>query len=286
MPTEFDYVPAHGFHAKPSISWPPPNTEELKTLGWRSHPGARSDYEMEMNGGRAVLTEQFQLYAQNNHLQIPLVSGILTPSLGGLCPIQVIVGGGEVLRDEQIYLAHKAANPPQYPPSDNILEINGYTPSDVKKYPPTDVQLLVFDNGPHVATLLGHSSIAKYQFRAISQFASWALLKAQNVGIEMKLDPALMKSVAKAEADFSSGQVGKAGDPLPQFINHMIRCRVDLNGRLFPLKPVSELRACNYPKEMIGIPSELSLQAWLDYREKANAKYATLRKKGKLTSEG
>lgn len=88
MPTDFDYVPAHGFHAKPSISWPPPNSEEMINLGWSIHPGAQPDFEVEMDGKITPLTEQFQLYAQNNHLQIPLVSGILAPSLGGLCPIR------------------------------------------------------------------------------------------------------------------------------------------------------------------------------------------------------
>jgi hypothetical protein len=91
----------------------------------------------------------------------------------------VISGGGEVLRDEQIYLAHKAANPSSYPPSDEVLARNGDTYEDVTRYPPTDVQLLSFDNGVHAAPTLGHTRGAKFEYRAISQFAAWALAKAQ-----------------------------------------------------------------------------------------------------------
>ena len=91
----------------------------------------------------------------------------------------MISGGGEVLRDEQIYLAHKAANPSSYPPSDEVLARNGDTYEDVTRYPPTDVQLLSFDNGVHAAPTLGHTRGAKFEYRAISQFAAWALAKAQ-----------------------------------------------------------------------------------------------------------
>jgi len=79
---------------------------------------------------------------------------------------------------------------------------------------------------------------------------------------------------------------GKAGDPLPQFVDHMIRCRVDGSGRLFPLKPATEIRACNYPAEKIGLPSEVCLKAWSDHRKKADVKYASQIKKGKLATRG
>lgn len=85
------------------------------------------------------------------------------------------------MRDEQIYLAHKAANPASYPPCDKILIRNGNTNEDVTKYPPTDVQLLIFDDGAHAAPTLGHTRGAKFEYRAISQFAGWALAKAQGV---------------------------------------------------------------------------------------------------------
>jgi hypothetical protein len=39
----------------------------------------------------------------------------------------VISGGGEMLRDEQLYLTHKAANPSSYAPCEEILARNGNT---------------------------------------------------------------------------------------------------------------------------------------------------------------
>jgi len=84
-----------------------------------------------------------------------------------------------VLRDEQIYLAHKAAHPESYPPSDEILIQNGNTYEDVTRFPPTDVQLLIFEDGAHAAPTLGHTRGAKFEYRAISQFSAWALAKAQ-----------------------------------------------------------------------------------------------------------
>ncbi|KAI0697455.1 hypothetical protein BC835DRAFT_1338153 [Cytidiella melzeri] len=51
----------------------------------------------------------------NMQLTHPLVSPVLQGSLGNLCPLYIIAGDGEVLRDEIIYMAHKAANPSAYP---------------------------------------------------------------------------------------------------------------------------------------------------------------------------
>lgn len=185
MPTEFDYVPAFGFHAKPSLSWPPPSPEEMIALGMPEPGNGEPPLEVELDGRMTRLTDQFQMYATNLQLQIPLVSSICAASLGGLCPVQVITGGGEVLRDEQMYLAHKMADPESYPPGEEILVRNGETMEDVLKYPPTDVQLLVFDHGAHAQPTLGHTNIAKHQYRAVAQFAAWALAKAQKVDIEI-----------------------------------------------------------------------------------------------------
>lgn len=46
---------------------------------------------------------QVQFYAPNNLLSHPLISPVLS-HLGGLPPLLIIVGDGEVLRDEGIYL--------------------------------------------------------------------------------------------------------------------------------------------------------------------------------------
>jgi len=62
---------------------------------------------------------------------------------------------------------------------------------DVTRYPPTDVQLLVFDDCPHVAPMLGHTRGAKYAYRSISQFAAWALAKSQRTDIEIDDDASM-----------------------------------------------------------------------------------------------
>ena len=130
---------------------------------------------------------------------------ILTlPLCTGLCPLQVIVGGGEILRDEQIYLAHKAADSESYAPCPEILAYNGDTMDDVTKYPPTDVQLLVFDECPHVAPILGHTRGAKYEYRSIAQFAAWALATAQKADIEIEDDASIGSFVMSGPRDVRS----------------------------------------------------------------------------------
>lgn len=49
------------------------------------------------------------------------MSPVLQGSLGNLCPLYIIAGDGEVLRDEIVYMAHKAANPSEYPTRSGVL---------------------------------------------------------------------------------------------------------------------------------------------------------------------
>lgn len=186
METEYDYVPAHGFHAKPSLSWPPPTQDEMRVLGIPHNPLNEPDYVVEMDGQPHVLTEQINMYAPNLQLNQPLVSPVLAATLGGFCPCQVITGAAELLRDEQIFLAHKMANPPDFPLSAEVIQRNNENPNDIDKFPPTEVELLIFDDGPHAAPTLGHIDVAKYEYRAISQFLAKSLARAQNVAIEIE----------------------------------------------------------------------------------------------------
>jgi hypothetical protein len=84
-----------------------------------------------------------------------------------------------------MYLAHKMADPGRYAPCEEILTKNGNTMEDVYRHPPTDVQLLSFQDGAHVQPILAHTNIAKYQYRSIAQFATWALEKAQESDINI-----------------------------------------------------------------------------------------------------
>lgn len=50
----------------------------------------------------------------SRQLPHPLVSPLLHASLGGLPPLYILAGDGECLRDEIIFLAHRAAEPKKY----------------------------------------------------------------------------------------------------------------------------------------------------------------------------
>lgn len=181
---EGDYIPPHGFMHRPSLAWPPPPHDEIKkhqppqqnTHGdhpadavelpvgeefknvapsaSNAHfdkiinrlPGIGENLSITIDGEKIELKEQIQLYAPNNLLSFPLVSPVLQPSLGGLPPMLIQVGGAELLRDEQIYIAHKAANPSAYPPGDAIMNEYDRTREILNRYPPTDVQLQVWDD--------------------------------------------------------------------------------------------------------------------------------------------
>lgn len=308
-PTKYDYLLNTGFHARPSLVWPPPPTPELPDYGFKRNPLMPPDFVVEMEGKPYTITEQINMYAQNLELVYPMVSPVHAATLGGFCPCQVLVGGGELLRDEQMYLAHKMANPSEYRLSDLMTEYNGENPDDDTKFPPTDVELLVFDDGPHAAPTLGHIDVAKHQYRSVSQFAAWALAKAQNAAIEiedfvdecdespngdasatptkMKEQPevSIQEASSNGESDPSPPYINstplRAGYPLPPVVNHMNRFRVTRQGKLYPMEPPSEIPALELPRDEIGMPKGNTLAGWLRYRQALDKKYASDVKKGK-----
>lgn len=309
-PTKYDYVPNTGFHAKHSMAWPPPPTTEMAALGVKRNPHLPPDFVVEMDGQPFTITEQINMYAQNLELIYPLVSPIHAASLGGFCPCQVLVGGGEVLRDEQIYLAHKLANPQDYELSDLIVQHNGENPNDRFKHPPTDVELLIFDDGPHAAPTLGHIDVAKFQYRAIAQFAATALARAQNTEVEIEdfVDDYASEKVNQVSGSqpvaSSQGKSGsnvyvqettggiesspghtddsplRAGYPLPPLTEHMNRYRVSRQGKLYPMEPPAMMPCLNLPPETIGLPKGETLGGWIRYKDSLDKKFASDKKKG------
>lgn len=251
-----------------------------------------------LDGKTIELKDQIQMYATNQLISHPLVSPVLQPSLGGLPPLQILSGGGEALRDEQFYVAHKAANPTKYAPSKVYLDEHDPDREVLHKYEPTYVQLQVWDNLCHVAPTLSFTRPAKYMFRAISQFGSWALARAQNSEIEI-IDDADISPISSSgtETDEShtakqkSGaarsytgvsSVGKAGDPLPAFHHHMIRERVDKRGRVYPLDPPSAYPVLDIPAEKVGAMNPELIRGWLDAKHEWDQKFA----KEKLRVQG
>ena len=210
---KLDYIPNHGFHHRPSLCWPPPNEDQMQAiragkpipassgatsitqpadsnkLGGATDSDANKskspvppNLSITLDGKLVSLKDQIQLYAPNSLLTHPLVSPVLQPSLGGLPPLLIQVGGGELLRDEQVYLAHKAASPLEYQPPVSRLEPFGYTEdgiaAEVQRWKGTDVQLQIWDDLCHVAHTLSWTRPAKYMYRGVAQFGAWALARA------------------------------------------------------------------------------------------------------------
>lgn len=267
------------------------------------------------------VNEQIQLYTTNNMLDHPLVSPALQPTLGGLPPLLVIVGGGEILRDEQMFIAHKCADPDKYAPASAATDPE--VRALVDKYPPTDVQLQVWDDLCHVAPTLSFTRPAKYMYRSIAQFGTWALSKAQNTEIEA-IDDDDMSVISSSSSDHGGdtedgsgadaevdgtqtaesatngsingndalkpqtnassekpanigNAIGRAGDPLPAFTDHMIRQRVTRHGDVYPLAPANELpgprMALEHPT-WVGIPKRGPVHAWTSAKKQWDSRYS------------
>lgn len=241
-----------------------------------------------IDGTTIEVKDQIQMYTTNQLLSHPLVSPVLQPSLGGLPPLFILSGGAEMLRDEQFYVAHKAANPTAYPPSDAHLDDHDPDRKILNKYPPTYVQLQVWDDLCHVAPTLSFTRPAKYMFRAIAQFGAWALARAQNSEVDILHDDDISPIPSdeegsrspgpghyrSAEIPFVSTSVGKAGDPLPAFRKHMIRQRVDEGGYIHPLDPPSSYEVLQIPSSQVGAINPKLVKRWVEGKKEWDEKFA------------
>ncbi|KAL9611394.1 MAG: hypothetical protein Q9167_003969 [Letrouitia subvulpina] len=358
--SSFDYIPSHGFLARPSAAWPPPNAGDMEQIALHAvekvvgdamprkssqherrvahdeavqgfsvdkdpgHldpkgnannpagtqgagerpgntiPGTGHDLSIMLEGELITIKDQIQMYTTNQLTSHPLVSPVLQPSLGGLPPLFVLTGGGEMLRDEQIYLAHKAADPAKYPPGEAYLNEYPEARDTISKWEPTDVQLQVWDDLCHVAPTLSFTRPAKYMYRSIAQFGAWALARAQQTDIDIMDDDdvSLISSSSSALSSSSSSsslskdikskkpqhpplpsmvaseKIGRAGDPLPPFRSHMIRQRVSRHGVVFPLAPPSELPALNMPANEIGVIKPGPVRKWMAAKRVWDTRFA------------
>ncbi|WVQ66490.1 uncharacterized protein L199_004671 [Kwoniella botswanensis] len=167
-----DFIPSSGFHYKPSCAWPPLTGDGITI----TMPDGRQQH----------FDEQIQMYCPNKLLTHPLVSPVNLGSLGGLCPLLIVGGGGELLRDEIIYLAHKAASPTTYPPSSLTLSQYPDQAKMVNKYKPTKVHLQIYEGCCHVVPTLSWTRSSKYMYRACANFNIWAFTAAQKA-VERRL---------------------------------------------------------------------------------------------------
>lgn len=262
-----------------------------RSRAFSNAPGPKRHLQVEIDGKLIELKDQIQMYAPNQLLSHPLVSPVLQPSLGGLPPLLILTGGGEVLRDEQIYLAHKAANPSKYPLGNEYRA--KYDPGDVllKKYKPTFVQLQVWEDLCHVAPTLSFTRPAKYMYRSIAQFGAWALARAQETSIELTDDDNI--SIISTDSNSSSadsvkkeklkqqtkGTVGRAGDPIPVFKHHMIRQLVTRHGNLQALPSETDLPALQMDASEVGVIKAGPVKKWMEAKIEWDTKYARIKRK-------
>ncbi|KAJ7287106.1 alpha beta-hydrolase [Mycena rebaudengoi] len=122
------------------------------------------------SGEMLRIDKQIHMYTQNSLLAHPLISPVLS-YLGGLPPLFIIASDKEVLRDEIIHAAHKAANPEKYPLKDEIRAMYPPLEGIEAKFGPTRVHLQVYDDAAHVLPVLfSFTTPGKFCYRAIAAF--------------------------------------------------------------------------------------------------------------------
>lgn len=184
--TETDILPATGLSLhKPSPLWPPPSEEMTSQVHARlrmfandvvhSHHGCErtaSTFREKVPGlsDGEDRSPQFQFYAENRLLRHPLVSPALG-YLGGLPPLFFIAGNGEVLRDEIVYTAHRAAHPDKFPLSEDVKRFYPAFEGMKDKMRATAVHLQIYDDAAHILpNLFPFATPAKFCVRAIITF--------------------------------------------------------------------------------------------------------------------
>ncbi|KAG8804168.1 hypothetical protein FRC16_000108 [Serendipita sp. 398] len=150
----------HGF--RPSMSAP--------VIANMAHAEPADSITIRIGETYYQVKSQIQLYTTNNLLTHPLVSPI-NGYLGGLPPLYIMASDKEVLRDEIIYLAHKAAYPDRYPIRPGLRSMYPLIEGIKERYPTaTQVHLQVYDETCHVLPLFTFTTPAKFAFRSVATF--------------------------------------------------------------------------------------------------------------------
>ncbi|KAH9165053.1 Alpha/Beta hydrolase protein [Lactarius sanguifluus] len=227
--TDTDIVPATGLTThKPSLLWPPPpddvnlQVRELLRSPAQNRPGGTPGAAVVpsgTDGGRVVETQdtspdvretvvratgedggpveirqQIQLYTTNDLLIHPLVSPVLG-YLGGLPPLFVIASDREVLRDEILFTAHRAANPEKYPVSEEVKKLYPAYEGIENRMKPTMVHLQVYDDAAHVLPLMFIATTpAVYCYRAIATFFKHVTNMSPTAALQKRKPPLLQTS--------------------------------------------------------------------------------------------
>ncbi|KAI0301666.1 hypothetical protein B0F90DRAFT_287161 [Multifurca ochricompacta] len=152
------------------------------------------------DGKSFKIARQIQLYTTNGLLKHPMVSPALA-YLGGLPPLFVIASEKEVLRDEIIYTAHRAAHPEKYAISEEVKKLYPAYEGIENRMKPTTVHLQVYDDTAHVIPLMfGATTPAKYCYRAIATFMKHVTNMPPTIALQKcKTPPARTSTVLSEE---------------------------------------------------------------------------------------
>ncbi|KAI0753082.1 hypothetical protein C8Q80DRAFT_1097008 [Daedaleopsis nitida] len=185
------------------------------------------------SGEEISIDGQVHMYAPNYLLTHPLVSPVVS-YLGGLPPLLVIASDKEVLRDEIIYFAHKAAHPDKYPVKPEARLLYPILDGIEQRYGPTKVHLQVYDGklSPHVPSptlcscrdvdcahtlpiLFAFTTPSKFCFRGMATFIKYVtgLLPRPKPTLEIPVIPesAVTTSPTSTQTDLLDGsQIGGA----------------------------------------------------------------------------
>ncbi|KDR83943.1 hypothetical protein GALMADRAFT_686758 [Galerina marginata CBS 339.88] len=260
------------------------------------------------------LRSQIQMYATTEQLIHPLVSPILQGSLGNLPPLYIITGDGEVLRDEIIYLAHKAAHPTVYPTREGVIRESNRQKENVEKFTmPTNVHLQVFDGMCHVLTVFTFTKSAKYAYWSVAEFIRHVSKHDEE---HLRLHPFPERSQSQkaatppkkygsesdvrrpssADSETKLYMEGKssAGQRSDEHIVHskstsaietghcknatpdvaMVRERVNLSGQVRPMEPPEALQALQLKASDIGVIKEAPALRWAEGQRKWDERYS------------
>ncbi|KAI0321985.1 hypothetical protein OF83DRAFT_1168008 [Amylostereum chailletii] len=277
----------------------PPEDADGTPKKWEPKPA-----KVLMENSSAVPLEirgQIQQYATNEQLTHPLVSPILQGSLCNLCPLYILAGDGEVLRDEIVRFAHRAAHPDDYPTREGVVK-DGRQRDNVEKFrTPTNVHLQVYDGMPHVLTVFSFTESANYVYRSIAQFARHVTMHGKDhlasspfpdvrrQECQIHADepshqedngrPHTPQTFEQAKADVVSGQDAAPCASLGGRRAIMIRERVDIHGQVRSMEALQDIPALQMPSSAIGIIKEAPVRRWLTGQELTDKKFVAKARK-------
>ncbi|KAG0151098.1 hypothetical protein CROQUDRAFT_651624 [Cronartium quercuum f. sp. fusiforme G11] len=217
--------------------------------------------------------DQIQLYATNDQLNNPLVSPLYQTSLGGLCPLLMIASDHECLRDEVIYLAHRAAQPERYQLSARMKERNQIDRHDVEvNWKPTLVHLQVYNSTCHMFSVMGWTDPAKYCYRSMASFCR--LVIDLNKGKESNVDEdKANQTIRKGQTEdpesvFTGSYLGDKAFKRPEFQSNMVRERVDVEGNTRVLEDAEQIPCLQKKDALEGYVPEQVIERFLEGKKR------------------